>query len=117
MNNTENKLDALIAALGFDVEEVVSTFEPPFSVTKALFTDRFNPQAPVTTTNYKLTKRNINSKPFNCYVACVPLPVQSDAWGSIVNYCADHVDDIENGVNDFDTLRPIWEFMKGKGNE
>jgi hypothetical protein len=111
MNNTENKLDALIAAMGFDVE-VVSVGNYELIKAKGL-----RPAIVQEVFDYKLTKRNINSESLDCYVACVPLPVQSDAWGSIVNYCADHVDDIENGVNDFDTLRPIWEFMKGKGNE
>ena len=57
MNNTEKKLDALIDALGFDVEEVVTTVHPPFSIMKALFTDRYNQQGPVDTVNYKITKR------------------------------------------------------------
>jgi hypothetical protein len=58
MNNTEKKLDALIDALGFDVEEVVTTVHPPFSIMKACFTDRYNQQGPVHTVNYKLTKRD-----------------------------------------------------------
>jgi hypothetical protein len=57
MNNTEKKLDALIDALGFDVEEIVTTVHPPFSIMKACFTDRYNQQGPVHTVNYKLTKR------------------------------------------------------------
>jgi hypothetical protein len=139
MNNTEKKLDALIAAMGFDVEvtkdykkhEVSKTQGEAFILNKTV---GLNPVShcgeylrtadngyimaltdPVI--DYKLTKRNINSEPLNCHVACVPLPVQSDAWGGVVNYCASHVDDIEAGVGDFDMLRPIWEFMKGKGNE
>ncbi len=58
MSNTEKKLDALIDALGFDVEEVVTTVHPPFSIIKAAFTDRYNQQGPVDTVNYKLTKRD-----------------------------------------------------------
>jgi hypothetical protein len=58
MNNTEKKLDALIDALGFDVEEVVTTVHPPFSIMKAAFTDRYNQQGPVHTVNYKLAKRD-----------------------------------------------------------
>jgi hypothetical protein len=57
MNNTEKKLDALIDALGFDVEEVVTTVHPSFSIMKACFTDRYNQQGPVHTVNYKITKR------------------------------------------------------------
>ena len=54
-----------------------------------------------------------NSEPINCVVPCVPLPIQSKAWGCIVEYCSDHEGDIEIGINDFATLRPIWEFMTG----
>jgi hypothetical protein len=109
MNNTEKKLDALIDALGFDVE--ASTVSRELS-------NPYNSKIEVVTcTDYKLTKRNINNEPLNCHVACVPLPVQSDAWGGVINYCASHADDIEAGVGDFDMLQPIWEFMKGKGNE
>ena len=57
MNNIEKKLDALIDALGFDVEEVVSTFKPPFSILKAALTNRYDQQGEIKTTNYKLTKR------------------------------------------------------------
>ena len=57
MSNTEKKLDALIDALGFDVEEVVTTVHPPFSIMKALFTDRYNQQGPIDTVDYKITKR------------------------------------------------------------
>jgi hypothetical protein len=107
MNNIEKKLDALIDALGFDVEAVsVGNHE----IFKA---DNLRPAIIQEVFDYKLTKRNINSESLDCYVACVPLPVQSDAWGSVVDYCSNHSDDIEIGVNDFDTLRPIWDFMKG----
>jgi hypothetical protein len=52
MNNTEKKLDALIDALGFDVEKVVTTVHPPH------FTDMYIEQGPVHTVNYKFTKRD-----------------------------------------------------------
>ena len=70
MNNIEKKLDALIDALGFDVREVVSTFESPSSIKKALFTDRFNPQTPVTTIDHKLTKRNTVKKKPKVWIIC-----------------------------------------------
>jgi hypothetical protein len=99
MNNTEKKLDALIAAMGFDVEA---------STVRQELHNPYNSNVEViTSTDYKLTKRN----------GMVPIPIQSDAWGSVVNYCSNHRDKIEAGLDDFITLQPIWEFMKGKGNE
>tara|TARA_R110000823_G_scaffold311904_1_gene438156 strand:- start:37 stop:414 length:378 start_codon:yes stop_codon:yes gene_type:complete len=125
MNNTEKKLDALIDALGFDVERL-TTNRNAVEEYKKRKTDIINlglvgdvpiGNRPKPEYDYKITKRDINSEPLNCHVDCVPLPVQSDAWGAIVHYCINHEDDIEAGVDDFDTLRPIWEFMKGKNNE
>ncbi len=111
MNNTEKKLDALIDALGFDVEEVVTTVHPPFSIMKACFTDRYNQQGPVHTVNYKLTKRD---KPvYNVPVGLGPMPVNSAAWGSIVRYILRHRMEIELGSDDFDTLRPALSFFNG----
>jgi hypothetical protein len=57
MSNEMKLIMALCDAMGFDVEEVVTTVHPPFSIMKA-FTDRYNQQGPVHTVNYKLTKRN-----------------------------------------------------------
>jgi len=34
-----------------------------------------------------------------------------DAWSAIVEYVTDHDDDIELGINDFATLRPVLEFF------
>jgi hypothetical protein len=101
MNNTEKKLDALIAAMGFDVE-VVSIGNCELIKARGL-----QPAIVQEAFDYKLTERK----------AMVPIPVNSEEWGCIVNYCANHIDDIETGVNDFDTLRPIWNFMKRKNNE
>tara|TARA_R110002096_G_scaffold66306_1_gene161359 strand:+ start:18897 stop:19241 length:345 start_codon:yes stop_codon:yes gene_type:complete len=111
MTNCEKKLDALIDALGFDVEEVNEQAIPSGQI--------------VIPHNYKITKRNgqlrhasevfgfTGKLPLDCRVPCVPLPVQSKSWGCIVEYCSDHAEDIEIGINDFGTLRPIWEFMTG----
>ena len=55
MNNTERKLDALIAALGFDVE--TST------VSRELHSLYDSNVQIITSTDYKLTKRNFNNKP------------------------------------------------------
>jgi hypothetical protein len=52
-----------------------------------------------------------NSEPLECVMPCVPLPIQSDAWGSVVEYCSDHNEDIEIGINDFATLRPMMGFI------
>ena len=55
MNNIEKKLDALIDALGFDVEEITKSLEMP---------DKSRPEADATlmlkqVVDYKLTKRKV----------------------------------------------------------
>ena len=59
MNNTERKLDALIDALGFDVEDVVD------SVFIGCYGGRDEYRSQVV--NYKLTKRD--KSPFEVYAA------------------------------------------------
>jgi hypothetical protein len=43
----------------------------------------------------------------------VPIPVNSDAWSSIVDYVLSHRRDIESDINDFGTLRPMLDFFNG----
>ncbi len=106
MNNTEKKLDALIDALGFDVEEK-HVFDADayqrqccvYALTclKANKEDHIQPE-------FKFTKRDEIE-------AMVPMSVNSEAWGAIVEYITNHRGDIEAGTNDFDTLRPVWQFF------
>ncbi len=58
----------------------------------------------ITVTDYKVTKKD----------GFVPLPVQSKEWGCIVEYLTSHYEDIEMGINDFATLRPIMNFISRK---
>lgn len=97
MTDSEKKLDALIDALGFDVEKI--NVNPRRH-------DRY-PSNPVY--DYKLTKRK--EHPLKALGDCIPLEIQSEAWGSIVKYITSHSNDIEYGVNDFGGLLPAWEFM------
>jgi hypothetical protein len=61
MNNIEKKLDALIGALGFDVEEAhIPADDMDASEWNKMFTSRYCsaiPTRPVATINYKLIKR------------------------------------------------------------
>lgn len=107
MNNTEKKLDALIDALGFDVDEVVRS-DMIISANKEFL--KLHPSGlTITNIDYKLTKRV--EHPLKSLGDCVPLEVQSDAWSSIVEYITNHAGDIEAGTNDFGYLLPAWEFM------
>lgn len=39
------------------------------------------------------------------------MDTDSPAWSAIVEYVLDHKDDIENGINDFETLKPVLDFF------
>ena len=39
------------------------------------------------------------------------MDTNSPAWSAIVKYVLDHKDEIEFGVSDFDTLKPVMEFF------
>jgi len=58
MTNEMKLLRAFIEASGFDVEDVVTVTKPKFNAMKALYTDRYNQQGPITTIDYKVTKKN-----------------------------------------------------------
>ena len=110
MNNTDKLLRAFIEASGYEVEEV-SNGKP--ELVKA-FWDR--PAIIKEGIDYKVTKRDNGVKQFAADVFyrtgdIVPLPIKSKAWGCIVEYVTSHAGDIESGTNDFDTLKPIWDFM------
>ena len=97
MNNTEKKLDALIDALGFDIE--ITRGDDGVKIEgQGIFqyATRGHP-----TIDYKLTKRDL----------FVPLPVHSDAWGCMVEYLSNHTADIESKTNDFNTLAPMLDFI------
>lgn len=59
MNNTDKLLRAFIEASGYEIEDIKSTVAPKFSLIKALITDRYNQQLPVTTIDYKVTKKDL----------------------------------------------------------
>tara|TARA_R110000851_G_scaffold43718_1_gene107885 strand:- start:78 stop:368 length:291 start_codon:yes stop_codon:yes gene_type:complete len=75
MNNIEKKLDALIDALGFDVEEVRSPLDD-FAVSE--WNNKWRnantshvPPKPTATINYKLTKRNDPQRKYNLYMSAL----------------------------------------------
>ena len=53
--------------------------------------------------DYKVTKKHP--------VALVPIPIQSDEWSCIVKFVESHANDIEQDINDFGELKPMWDFM------
>lgn len=70
MTNTEKKLDALIDALGFDVEEVRLKIKPEHLPLNGFGHHLYDTSGTVNgyylsthVVDYKLTKRNFNSKP------------------------------------------------------
>lgn len=104
MNNTDKLLRAFIEASGYEIEEITTrkilvSAEPPTR-------DEFiNGSTVIETIDYKVTKRHAP--------VLVPILIQSDEWGCIVEFVSSHADDIETGTNDYGTLTPIWDFMKG----
>ena len=85
----EKKLDALISALGFDIEVTESVSIPSGQI--------------VIPYSCKLSDRN---------PAFVPLPVQSEEWSCIVDFVISHREDIINDVNDYGGLGFILDFME-----
>ena len=136
MNNIEKKLDALIDALGFDVETDVDYQERRISKTFARTVnssiygrengltlmcvkgegglldidenDMYLARLTKPIVNYKFSARDKLNE------AMVPMPVNSEAWSCIVAYVLDHRDDIETGINDFDCLMPVLDFFDRK---
>ena len=107
MNNCEKKLDALIDALGFDVVETVSHNEYSNTLKGSLFCADITQKCVEEIIDYKLTKRDL----------FVPLPVNSDAWGCMVEYLRNHTADIESKTNDFNALAPMLDFINRNSNE
>lgn len=94
MNNTDKLLRAFIEASGFEIQEIKEEFYK--GEFKGLGTEIHE-----RVIDYKVTKKD----------DYVPLPVQSKEWGCIVEYLTDHYEDIEIGIDDFGTLKPIMEFI------
>tara|TARA_R110000764_G_C10808163_1_gene359907 strand:+ start:218 stop:493 length:276 start_codon:yes stop_codon:yes gene_type:complete len=67
MNNIEKKLDALIDALGFDVEVIDSGF----TVVKVSELDTTPYPDKIHRTDYKLTKRNDPQRKYNLYMSAL----------------------------------------------
>jgi len=97
MDNTEKLLRAFIKAQGYEIEE---------TVTYDLFhTGIGNPEIidKIEIIDYKVTKKQ--QSPFSW------MDTNSPEWSAIVEYVTDHDEDIEIGINDFATLRPVLNFF------
>ena len=124
MNNTDKLLRAFIEASGYEVKRVRTGDEKcdcyksnPLSRGHLIGCQRCQGTGVSHGIfDYKVTKRDNGVKQFAADVFyrtgdIVPLPIKSKAWGCIVEYVKNHAGDIESGANDFDTLKPIWDFM------
>ena len=105
MNNIEKKLDALIDALGFDVEKITDFNVADYErVHKGYIYCRmgFPPPQKSTYTNveYKLTKRapERNSLPH-------------DAWCGLVDFILSHQEDIVHDVNGYGGLGAVLDWF------
>lgn len=96
MNNTDKLLRAFIKASGYEIEEVKVA-------TEVRVADNWDSVMHISNTEYKVTAKD----------SYVPIPIQSDEWGCIVDFVSNHADDIENNINDYGVLAPIWGFMRG----
>jgi len=124
MSNIEKKLDALIDALGFDVETLIDTKETPISkqsglnrITSGALTMTKSGLATDSTgtlkrgddecyylvasfdVDYKLTKR-IDNLPLDC----------------VVNFVLSHREDIINDINDYGGLGTMLDFIERESN-
>lgn len=128
MNNTDKLLRALIDALGFDVEKIITHNETP--ITKQMgelkiFQGRSNSNGDdglVTVGNhgpykrgddecyyldggtdidYKVTKK----KPQVCF------DVDSPEWNAIVTFVLNQADDIEHGIEGYGDLKPMLDYF------
>lgn len=104
----EKKLDALIDALGFDVE---ATGEQSHinedDLKNMLGPNRLMGLYRTTecTLDYKLTKQP--ESPFQW------METNSEAWGAIVEYVLSNRGEIEEGVDDFGVLMPVLNHFNG----
>lgn len=62
------------------------------------------------------TKQPTVSNPLEHVVMCdcsgiVKLDVNGKVWDSIVSFVLTHRDDIENNINDYGDLKPVWDFF------
>jgi hypothetical protein len=115
MNNTDKLLRALIDALGFDINRELTLVRGNLANSLGRkqnqeydFLGNGHYQEINRVNNYKVTKKE---SPLNELGSCVPMEIQSEAWGSIINYVESHSKDIECGTNDYGDLLPVWEFM------
>ena len=131
MNNTDKLLRALIEASGYEIEKIIDTKETPISKQSGLNRIAVSAMTMVRTdlaidnsgeykrgddecyyrnasmeVDYKVTKKEVESNAYQ-----VILDTQGLEFSCIVKYITNHIDDIEQGVNDFDTLKPMLDYF------
>jgi hypothetical protein len=131
MTNEMKLLRSFIEASGFEVEEVfdkVSCKCKPNAL--ALGGDRdciecFGIGYDLVTDDYKVTKklsipaggRGSSKIPLDFVLPCVPLPIDSKAWGCIVAFIGSHREDIINDINGYGGLGFMLDFMERNSDE
>lgn len=127
MDNTEKLIRAWLKCEGYEIEETV--IKKPFN------TGMGNPEIieTIKLIDYKVTKKEADQKWFETVVtkqrangikshgdmlqkatesfSMAELIAHSDAWSAICDYTLTHKEDIESGINDFETLKPVWDFF------
>lgn len=106
MNDTHKLLLAFIEASGFDVEEEYKVYISGVYIRtqKHKYPKDINNMFPVhNETDYKVTKKEAE--------AMVTLPVQSEAWGCVVEFVSKHAEIIQSSSGDIGELKPMLDFM------
>jgi len=94
-------LRAFIEASGYTIEEIKATTKQKFSFIKAAFTDRYNQQGPITTIDYKVTKKKSQ----------VSFDVDSPEWSAIVIFVSNEADNIEQSIDGYGDLKPMLDYF------
>jgi len=107
MDNTEKLLRAFIEAQGYEIEKIYNQRKYNYECALAAETN-----APFLKTHedfidYKVTKKQKDKEAYSM----AELIAHSDAWNAICDYVLAHKEDIESNVNDFETLKPVWDFF------
>jgi len=93
MDNTEKIIRAWLKCEGYEIEEI---FEQKIPSGQILIPH-----------DYKVIKKQEGEEAYSM----AELIAHSDAWNAICDYVLAHKEDIESGINDFETLKPVWDFF------
>lgn len=97
MDNTEKLIRAWLKCEGYEIEEVE---------TKGMYNHPVL-AGPIERVeiDYKVTKKELKGSFMSEMIA------HDEAWSAIVQYVTSHSDDIQGGIDDFDSLGPVLNFF------